>query len=158
MPPTFERPSPAEQTAPAACLPAPAAAGQGVGTSSGLELFHRDSRDLLVSAFLAPSCVFLGRYSGHRGSGLVVSSPSFAHRCVMADALFPAQAMRAFSWQDVNHCAPFAWLIAVSVSAPVNRFSVCGWPGANQQGKYRSPKHLRSPFLRNGEFRMGRKA
>lgn len=34
MPPTFERPSPAEQTAPAACLPAPAAAGQGVGTPS----------------------------------------------------------------------------------------------------------------------------
>ena len=34
MPPSqhFERPSPAEQTAPAACLPAPAAAGQGVGT------------------------------------------------------------------------------------------------------------------------------
>lgn len=28
----IERPSPAEQTAPAACLPAPAAAGQGVGT------------------------------------------------------------------------------------------------------------------------------
>lgn len=34
MPPSqhFERPSPAEQTAPAACLPAPATAGQGVGT------------------------------------------------------------------------------------------------------------------------------
>ncbi len=32
MPPIFERPSPAEQTAPAACLPAPAAAVQGVGT------------------------------------------------------------------------------------------------------------------------------
>lgn len=31
MPPFIERPSPAT-TAPAACLPAPAAAGQGVGT------------------------------------------------------------------------------------------------------------------------------
>ena len=131
MPTLIVRPSPATM-APAACLPAPAAAGQGVGTSSGLELFNRDSRDLLVSAFLAPSCVFLGRYSG--------------------------QAMRAFSWQDVNHCAPFTWLIAVSVSAPVDRFSVCGWPGANQQDKYRSPQHVGSPFLRNGEFRMGRKA
>lgn len=33
MPPIFERPSPAT-TAPAACLPAPATAGQGVGTPS----------------------------------------------------------------------------------------------------------------------------
>lgn len=38
MPPShIERPSPAEQTAPAACLPAPAAAGQGMGTQWSLE-------------------------------------------------------------------------------------------------------------------------
>lgn len=41
MPPFIERPSPAT-TAPAACLPAPAVAGQGVGTRPRMySLFHK---------------------------------------------------------------------------------------------------------------------
>lgn len=51
MPPIFERPSPAT-TAPAACLPAPAAAGQGVGT-------HQRGYFMFAVLFaLVAACVF----------------------------------------------------------------------------------------------------
>lgn len=56
MPPSqhFERPSPAEQTAPAACLPAPAAAWQGVGTRQrGGGLFDAIFVLLVLSAIVA---------------------------------------------------------------------------------------------------------
>lgn len=155
MPPITERPSPAEQTA-SASLPAPAGAGQGVGTRSGFELFYRDARDLLVSPLFASSCAFLRRYSGHWCSGLVVGSPCFAQRCFVADALFPAQAMGALGWENVDDRATLARLVAVGISAPVNRFGVCGWSGTSQQHKDRSPQHVSSPFLQHGKSRMWR--
>lgn len=74
MPPFIERPSPAT-TAPAACLPAPAVAGQGVGTHIQqavdlLAALYRVGLRLSVEAVVLPAG---GNGFGDHGSDLLVS-------------------------------------------------------------------------------------
>lgn len=136
-------PSPAHEGS-SDSLAAPAEAVQGVCTPSGLNF---DSGNGSEPSFFSLACPFFWSDAGQRLNGFVVRLVEVAHCCLVAHAFCSAHAVRSLGGAYVYRASSWARLIAVCVSASVERVLRVTVESGTESHHQHYFLHSASPFI-----------